>query len=142
MKVKKLLLLLSLVAMNVFAEVPVEIVGTWNLNKDATSKKLQSIEGWSEKDEAMLEKVLERMSNMTYIVKEQSIEVSVKGRVMVTFEAQEVSSEGENILVEGLAKRGDKKMKVTLTFIPQGEGLYIIKSSKTNDMDHYVWQKS
>ena len=75
MKVKKLLLLLSLVAMNVFAEVPVEIVGTWNLNKDATSKKLQSIEGWSEKDEAMLEKVLERMSNMAYIVKEQSIEV-------------------------------------------------------------------
>ena len=61
---------------------------------------------------------------------------------MVTFEVQEVSSEGENILVEGLAKRGDKEMKVTLTFIPQGEGLYIIKSSKTNDMDHYVWQKS
>ena len=123
------------------AKLSKELLGEWTLNEEATKKELRSQKKWQEADEKMLPKVLGRMSSVTYSVTNKAVNVLVKGNLKMTFPVTGESKENDHKVIETTVISKGEEVKITLTFIQKGKNSYIIKSNKTNDMDHYIWSK-
>ena len=57
------------------AEFPAELVGTWVLNKEASTVMIKTSPKWDDKQEAMLPRVLERRSAMEISIRQDSMTI-------------------------------------------------------------------
>ena len=115
---------------------PDALEGSWVLNAEATQAYVKSSPKWNEGDEKHLPMVLKRMSEVAYVFEGDAITISARGSAQMLPVALK-SSEANEYVFEG--EKGDDS--VTLTVTISEEGNMNIRSSKTDDMDYYLWKR-
>ncbi|EDM28797.1 hypothetical protein LNTAR_09509 [Lentisphaera araneosa HTCC2155] len=123
----------------VYAEVPKSLEGNWSLNKEASIKELESLDE-NEKTLAMMR--LNVMSDIKYVVDDNSIKMSKKGKVINESTITKVVQDKKNVIIEISFSNKGKKGKQSLTFIPKDKGNYFIDSGKFGNMNQFVWSKN
>jgi hypothetical protein len=140
MKMKKILLsAMFILTTFVYAEVPKSLEGNWSLNKEASIKELESLDE-NEKTLAMMR--LNVMSDIKYVVDDNSIKMSKKGKVINESTITKVVQDKKNVIIEISFSNKGKKGKQSLTFIPKDKGNYFIDSGKFGNMNQFVWSKN
>ncbi|MFK5923207.1 MAG: hypothetical protein QM496_13595 [Verrucomicrobiota bacterium] len=111
-----------------------DIIGEWKINADKSAHEvIKAGKADAGKLEQVKQSIKQRIERFTIVVGEKSL--SVKGKELPYHRVSE--SPGE-VVTETEAEG----KKVILTFSSFDEQSITIKSSATNDMDYYVWDKT
>jgi len=138
----KIKLLTALLIMTTFvnAEVSKNLLGTWVLDKEATIKEMKSIKDKPLSD-TNIQNAITHMSDVAQVLTQENLKLIMGGKERMSFKVVKEAEKESLKVVTVSAKRQDKEINIDLTFIPKENGSFIIKSSATNDMNHYVWKK-
>ena len=138
----KIKLLTALLIMTTFvnAEVSKNLLGTWVLDKEATIKEMKSIKDKPLTD-TNIQNAITHMSDVAQVLTQENLKLIMGGKERMSFKVVKETEKESLKVVTVSAKRKDKEINIDLTFIPKENGSFIIKSSATNDMNHYVWKK-
>ena len=137
--IKILLSAMFILSTFVYAEVPKSLKGNWSLNKEASIKELESLD---EKEKPLAMMRLNVMSDIKYVVDDNSIKMSKKGKVINESTITKVVQDKKNVIIEISFSNKGKKGKKSLTFIPKDKGNYFIDSGKFCNMNQFVWSKN
>ena len=137
----KLLLLILVLASVLKAEVSQNLLGTWIIDKEATTKEFKNIPKEPKLSDKRIVSVLNRMSNISHVLTKESFKLLMAGRERVSLKVIGQKELGGNKVIEVTTSQKGKEIKISLTFVPRDNGSFIIKSSQTNDMDYLVWKK-
>ena len=132
--------LLCVLSVPAFAATPVpmpeNLKGTWKLNATATEAAMRTSPKWDADAEKYWPRILKRMSQVRYILEDGKIIAAMgekKKEVPVTVKSQD----GDVTVFDATA--GDKPFTMTATL--DKDGNLNLKSSATDDMDFYWWEK-
>ena len=137
----KLLLLILVLASVLKAEVSQNLLGTWIIDKEATTKEFKNIPKEPKLSDKRIVSVLNRMSNISHVLTKESFKLLMAGRERASLKVIGQKELGGNKVIEVTTSQKGKEIKISLTFVPRDNGSFIIKSSQTNDMDYLVWKK-
>ena len=137
----KLLLLLLFVTSVIKAEVSQDLLGTWVIDKEATTQEFKNIPKEPKLSDKMIESVLNRMSSISQVLTKEDLKLLMAGKERMSFKVIDQKELDGNKVVEVKTSQKGKEIKISLTFVPRNNGSFIIKSSQTNDMDYLVWKK-
>lgn len=121
---------------NVSAETPQVLKGSWILDAEATEKQIKSSPSFKAEDEKYLPAILKRMSLVSYTFTETAITVAMRGKEQIM---PVVLKEHEAAVYIFEGKAGEDTVTMTVRFID--EETINIRSSATDDMDHYLWKR-
>jgi hypothetical protein len=119
------------------AEIPEILKGTWILNAEATEAHMKSLPQWKEQDAKYLPMVLKHMSAYEQSFTDTELVLSINGQEKMKGPLSFEQKEGDNYILSTKLNGKD----VILTVNQTNDGNLIIKSSATNDMDHYLWKQ-
>ena len=135
MKSKLLLTLLLTMTTMLKAEISKDLQGSWILDKAETRKELKK----NKVSDKSIEQAILRFENFSQAVTKDEVKILMDQEPVISFKfIKESKKEGLKTITVSTKR---KEHHIDLTFIPKANGSYIIKSSDTNDMDHYVWKK-
>lgn len=118
------------------AQMPDTLEGSWILDVEATQAYVKSSPKWKEADAKHLPMVLKRMSQVSYVFEGDAITISARGSAQ-KLPVTRKSSKAPAYVFEG--EKGDDSVRLTVTI--SEEGNMNIRSSKTDDMDYYLWKR-
>ncbi|NOX98617.1 MAG: hypothetical protein GXP30_02630 [Verrucomicrobia bacterium] len=111
-----------------------DITGEWKINPDKSALEvIKAGKVAADKIDQIKQDISKRVERFTIVVDDQNLNVKGKPLPYVI-----VSESLDKVVAE--ADAGGQK--VTLTFAIYDDESITIKSSATNDMDYYVWDKS
>ena len=88
-----------------------------------------------------IQNAITHMSDVAQVLTQENLKLIMGGKERMSFKVVKEAEKESLKVVTVSAKRQDKEINIDLTFIPKENGSFIIKSSATNDMNHYVWKK-
>lgn len=121
---------------SIAAGIPEELVGSWGLNQKLTKESMMAAPDWTPESEKVLPVVFKRMSQVLYGFTEAAVTVSVRGKAQ-SLPVGDVRQSENAYEVDGMA--GNKVVTLTISFIDKDN--INIRSSASNDMDYYIWER-
>ena len=118
------------------AEMPKDLKGFWILDAKATAAYMQTSPKWKAEDAKYLPRIIQRMSQATYLFEDGKITVSTRGRQQ-PLDVVLKTSEKPRYVFEGNV--GDQALTLPVSITEAGN--LNIRSSATDDMDYYLWKR-
>lgn len=119
------------------AEMPEELKGTWVLNQEATQEYVKQSPKWKAGDEKTLPLMLKAMSRIRYIFSEKSVTVVIGERKQELPVTLKEHKDGKWVFTGAVEGK-----QFTLTVTLDKKGNLNFRSSASDDMDYYLWQKA
>jgi hypothetical protein len=118
------------------AQMPDALKGTWVIDAEASTAYMKTSPKWTDKDAEHLPMIFKHLAGVVYIFADNTIAVAT-GKERQTYAATLKSRDGNTYVFD--TKAGDQPITLTATLTAAGK--LNVRSSATNDMDYYLWQR-
>jgi hypothetical protein len=135
-KVGLIVALVAVVSMGVFGEMPAELKGSWVIDIDASVEYMKTSPRWVDADAKYLPSIMKRMAQMGYVFEEGAASLSFRGKALALPITLQESRE-DTYVFETVVK----EQVVFLTVIFMDDETINIRSSSSDDMHYYLWQR-